>query len=211
MGYSIYARFKTKNEVERMWKFLELHFRDITKLFPGRQDYPFARLARNDGPDAKMDGLSYCRHKYAIGFDCNTCLIERRYIHMMVCWMAHRSSVRKVWNKRKWPVFVYDGQESWIVVTDQDVQRYGQENLPGYIRADWDGFNFPTGDNVRELIYEFADWSKTKATQLAEGPCGLEIPEEVVTDALSRARTDFDVLQTELKWLSRLWEETGHG
>lgn len=205
MGYSIYAQFRDSDEALRMLKFMEANFRYPNEIFECLKGIP--SLASSI--DKEHRGLSYCEHDNAVGFNYKPG--SERYIDKVICWMAHRSLVRKKINGSRFPVFCYDGQVQWAVMTNEEIEAKNANDM--FVRSDSDGWNFPKSIELISAIADYlGDCSGATLDQYDEVLNILRSKDDegatdpIWIEAKRLMMEDWKVMRKELQRLSDLWD-----
>jgi len=124
MGYSIATPIKSQKAKDKMFAFLNEHFRrwdEIVAIYGKENGNDYSP---DDGHSDPTDDLSYDHGKLRIGFNYGPIdELSRHYYYMILRWMA-----LKVGKKRKWKdlpasvhYIVYDGYEAWPVLVRGEI------------------------------------------------------------------------------------------
>ena len=181
MGYSIATPIRTTKTRDKMWAFLQEHYRPASEVFGRGGDY--AVLCR-DGD------ICYDKGKCRIGYDFNTGGPERHYIFAVVRWLA-----LKVGKTRKTfaddlkldvavPYYVYDGYEYFPVIPKATK---GIPKMVGWAIVDKLGWKKPE------------EWTEQQLVKFSP-----EIREEYTNE-----RDEYEsLIVNELKRLDKLWRKS---
>jgi hypothetical protein len=97
MGYTISIKANTKQNFNKMWKFIKTHYIPYNVISGNPNIYVSYPQTRHT-----QRGLSYAPQlSYIIGFDYNTACLEREFTYTIIRWMS-----RKVGNNK----YFYDSE-----------------------------------------------------------------------------------------------------